>query len=338
MKRKYYNRAFCAISIVALSSVAHADLLDVQPGFPQLSFGGNTSTATIDINVSPSYDMSAQTLELVLTSGGDVNIAAGGDAQTTIQLDVNSVCDAIGGVAGDDLFISGTVYDPNFNIIKSGVLLTGEITEAGNAMATETTAVFDFRATVTGGALVTDGDWPTDTSGSSLDAGVQVTLEGTSIPFVTNNCGSLLTSARAKGLVGPDESVPPNNEFTNPGTGTIGYWKTHPEAWPVSEITIAGVTYTVSEAIDLMDRAIKGDKSLSMFRQLVAAKLNVLIDNDNTCIQDEINAADQWLTENPVGSGVKASSDAWGSTGGGDLLHDTLDAYNNGQLCAPHRG
>jgi len=30
--------------------------------------------------------------------------------------------------------------------------------------------------------------------------------------------------------------------ITAPGTGTPGYWKNHPEAWPVEEITIGGVT------------------------------------------------------------------------------------------------
>ena len=32
--------------------------------------------------------------------------------------------------------------------------------------------------------------------------------------------------------------------FTNPGTGTPGFWKNHPEAWPVSSVTVGGVTYT----------------------------------------------------------------------------------------------
>jgi len=34
-----------------------------------------------------------------------------------------------------------------------------------------------------------------------------------------------------------------------PGTGTPGYWKNHPEAWPVSSITVGGLTYTKAQAI-----------------------------------------------------------------------------------------
>jgi hypothetical protein len=34
-----------------------------------------------------------------------------------------------------------------------------------------------------------------------------------------------------------------------PGTGTPGYWKNHPDAWPVSSITVGGVAYTKAQAI-----------------------------------------------------------------------------------------
>jgi hypothetical protein len=121
---------------------------------------------------------------------------------------------------------------------------------------------------------------------------------------------------------------------SNPGTGTIGYWKTHPEAWPVPQITIGGVSYTRSQAISVMDGPSRGDKTIDLFKQLVAAKLNVIIDNDATCIAASIVTADAWLATYPVGSNVKSSSLAWMVAG---PLHQKLDDYNNGQLCAPHR-
>jgi hypothetical protein len=119
-----------------------------------------------------------------------------------------------------------------------------------------------------------------------------------------------------------------------PGTGTPGYWKNHPEAWPVDGITIGGVFYTKAEAIDLMESPTKRDKTYNMFEQLVAAKLNVLIGNEDSCIADTIVAADAWMAVHPVGSWVLARSLAWRE---GEPLHINLDAYNNGELCAPHR-
>ncbi|HEY5999660.1 MAG TPA: hypothetical protein VI078_10225 [bacterium] len=119
------------------------------------------------------------------------------------------------------------------------------------------------------------------------------------------------------------------------GTGTIGYWKNHPEAWPVEAITAGGRSYPRDEAIRLMSRPGGGDKTYDLFRQFVAATLNGFVGNDTSCITAVLAAADRWLAAHPPGSGVRADDAAW--TGAGAALHATLDAYNNGLLCAPHR-
>src|SRR5262249_18701556 len=122
---------------------------------------------------------------------------------------------------------------------------------------------------------------------------------------------------------------------TSPGNGTLGYWKNHPSAWPVSQITIGGVTYSETQAINWMSTPSSGDKTIDLFKQLVAAKLNVLAGNASSCISDTITAADNWLSTYPLGSKVSGGSAAW-ATGG--PLQTKLDNYNNGLLCAPHRG
>jgi hypothetical protein len=53
-------------------------------------------------------------------------------------------------------------------------------------------------------------------------------------------------------------------------------------------ILIGGVTYTKDEAIDLLDMPVKKDKIYTIFQALVAAKLNVLIDNVSSCIASTI--------------------------------------------------
>lgn len=124
--------------------------------------------------------------------------------------------------------------------------------------------------------------------------------------------------------------------ITPPGTGTPGYWKNHPEAWPVEEITIGDVTYSKEDAIGNMKNPGKGDKTYTMFRALVSAKLNVLIGNDDSCIADTISEADAWMVEyGPVGEDVRGNSNAWKC---GEPLYEELDDYNNGKLpCASHR-
>ncbi|MEA2602424.1 MAG: large repetitive protein [Acidobacteriota bacterium] len=118
------------------------------------------------------------------------------------------------------------------------------------------------------------------------------------------------------------------------GTGTLGYWKNHPDAWPVQSITIGGITYTKAQAITWLGTPVNGDASISLFHQLVPAELNALVSNNISCIFPVIQAADAWMAQHPVGSHV-ASSSADGQVG--ESLASQLDSYNNGNLCAPHR-
>lgn len=128
-----------------------------------------------------------------------------------------------------------------------------------------------------------------------------------------------------------------------PGVGTPGYWKNHPEAWPVDEIEIGYVMYTKAEAIAIMNLPVKGDKSITMFKAAVATSLNLAIGNCNECdIHVVLWEANNWLFYNPPGSGVKADGEAWQSAieclwDSGEAIYWMLDDYNNGLLCAAPR-
>jgi len=142
-------------------------------------------------------------------------------------------------------------------------------------------------------------------------------------------------------LVHPGDAVPGTDfgfhvpAVTQPGTGTPGFWKNHPEAWPVQSITIGGVTYTKAQAIAWLSSSVTKDKTITLFASLVSAKLNVLVGNDSSCVSSTIANADNWMAvSGPVGSGVAASSLAWKL---GEPYHRLMDNYNNGMLCAPHR-
>jgi SdrD B-like domain len=175
---------------------------------------------------------------------------------------------------------------------------------------------------------------PVGTSPSPANVGTNDTIDSDG---VSNGLGSSVatTTTTATNPVNIDTDfgfVP--SAVQSPGTGTPGYWKNHPEAWPVASITIGGVTYTRDQAIAWLKQLSK-DKTTTMFSSLVSAKLNVLIGNDSSCVGSTIAAADLWMaTYGPVGSGVLASSQAWAI---GEPLHQQMDAYNNGLLCAPHR-
>jgi hypothetical protein len=115
---------------------------------------------------------------------------------------------------------------------------------------------------------------------------------------------------------------------------TQGYWKTHKKAWPIDEISIGGISYSKSTAINLMKKPVNNDITYQMFYQLVAAKLNVASGSNYDCIESTIAAADGWMAVyGPVDDNVKvdSSSEAWSV---GEPLKNTLDDFNNGLMCA----
>ncbi len=119
-----------------------------------------------------------------------------------------------------------------------------------------------------------------------------------------------------------------------PGVSGHGYWKNHPDAWPVDSLMIGGRSYTKAQIIAILRMGEKGDKTKHMLRELVAAKLNVAAGNDGSCVQEAIDMADEWLTRFPVYSGVRASSLTWKRIMG---VVKTLADYNEGELCAAPR-
>jgi hypothetical protein len=105
----------------------------------------------------------------------------------------------------------------------------------------------------------------------------------------------------------------------------------HPENWPVGSLTLGGVSYTKAQALDILKRATKGDKTYSLAAQLIAAKLNIALGNVWSCIAEDVAASDEWLEDHPIGS--KPNTTAWNAIAD---EHNMLDSYNNGHECAPH--
>jgi len=312
---KRFTHILAGAVLGLISSTANAALLGVQPGFPQAVYD-NTGTTTFS-NMNLVVDAGLVDFKFTIN---DTPYFIFGD------FDIHALIDASCSVAGNEplpeIRLSGDIYDPNFTPVLSGELLTGEIVAAGFSGGSNTNITsIDFRFTSAGGLLVSGGYWP-----AGKDIGVILTVENSNFvdclqPF----------SGKAKGYVGPIDPLPP----TGAGTGTQGYWKNHLSAWPLASITVGGQTYTASVANNLMKHPTKGDKTWNMFQQLTAAILNVANGTDSSCISDVIAAGNAWLAANPPGSGVKANSDPWANPG--DDIHSTLDAYNNGHLCAPHR-
>jgi hypothetical protein len=114
---------------------------------------------------------------------------------------------------------------------------------------------------------------------------------------------------------------------------SAGYWQNHPQAWCFETISIGCQTYTQSQAISIMRHNSGQDKTYTIAQQLIAAKLNIgCKHSDSSCIASAIAAADAWLCQHPVGSGVGGGSSAWHQI---SATNSTIDKYNSGKSCAP---
>lgn len=115
-------------------------------------------------------------------------------------------------------------------------------------------------------------------------------------------------------------------------TYTQGYWKNHPEAWPVSSLKLGSVTYSKVELIAILKTPVKGNGLVQLAHQLIAAKLNVAAGASDADIKAAINQADALIGSlvcPPKGDGKFATNQT-------SSLNDKLDAFNNGKIGPGH--
>jgi len=278
-------------------------LLGVQLGYPNIAYTSNTGQGAI-------YDGSQLSITSVprfitLTAGTTPEFVISGN------LSITATIDASGNMTAGTFSVSGSASG------YTGVLLSGDLLDYG-IVELGASDLIDFRLVANAGAMLH--------LFTTSEVGAIVTLEGSTFDGTGLAFGTSWGAVRAKGNLAPIPDVVPST-----GTATIGYWKNHEENWPATNLSLAGSLFLKNELLSILKTPTRGDKSIAMAKQLIATKLNILAGNESGCIDDTVSASDTWLqAHGGVGSGQRRWED-------GDLLHDDLDAYNNGQLCAPHR-
>src|SRR5439155_2881467 len=148
----------------------------------------------------------------------------------------------------------------------------------------------------------------------------------------TTTTSSTTTSSTRSSTTTTDISV---TTTTAPPIGQcpegLGFWKNHPELWPVSSLTLGSQAYAQAELLTLLTSPVAGDASVLLARQLIAAKLNLANGSDPTPITSTIADADGLLSgfAGKLPCGVRTNSAT-----GQAMVHDssTLDQYNSGGL------
>jgi hypothetical protein len=116
---------------------------------------------------------------------------------------------------------------------------------------------------------------------------------------------------------------------------TQGYWKNHPESWPVAALTIGTVEYDQDALLELLGTPPRGDASLVLGHQLIAAELNLATGGLlPEAPHAALAGARVWMTENSDIDGRLPYQIVEGQPAyePGVRLSVTLDAFNNGEL------
>jgi hypothetical protein len=118
----------------------------------------------------------------------------------------------------------------------------------------------------------------------------------------------------------------------SPCTYTQGYWRTHPDVWPVTSLTLGTVTYQAAELMAILDNPAQGNGLVILAHQLIAAKLNIANGADPSDVQQTIIDADAitgGLVIPPIGNGYLPSEQT-------SALTETLTEYNEGTIGPGH--
>ena len=110
-----------------------------------------------------------------------------------------------------------------------------------------------------------------------------------------------------------------------------GFWKNHPEAWPVTELQLGNVTYNQQELLSILRQPVRGNGLVLLAHQLIAAKLNIANGADGSCIHQTL--ADARFLDR--GLGCPASRQRIPATERRSRYAGVLGSYTEGNLCAP---
>ena len=118
----------------------------------------------------------------------------------------------------------------------------------------------------------------------------------------------------------------------SPCTYTQGYWRTHPDAWPVTSLTLGTVTYQAAQLMAILDNPAQGNGLVILAHQLIAAKLNIANGADPTDVAQAAADADSMiggLMIPPIGDGYLPVDQT-------SALTETLTQYNEGTIGPGH--
>jgi hypothetical protein len=165
----------------------------------------------------------------------------------------------------------------------------------------------------------------TPTATPTVTPSVTPTVTPSVTPTVTPSVTPTVTPSATPSVTPTPSATPAGCVFSQ------GYWKNHPDAWPVTELQLGNTTYTQEQLLAILREPVRGNGLLILAKQEIAAKLNIANGADGSCIQQTLADADALIGDlviPPIGDGYLRPRDV-------SPIAGILGNYNEGNLCAP---
>ncbi len=183
------------LSCCAISQFAKADLLGVNPSYPQINFVNTDASALSYDPISGTLVVNANPYNIFLSETESVGLVA---SNSTMQIQFATDGTNVSGTNGFTITGQVTIVQGSVSNTYSGTLLQGNVVAFGSQYS-GTVNQFDFRIQLTGGQIQSLFDC-SDTFAVTLNS-EDSTFTGS---FATNFNGG------AKGYCGPEDTIPPS--------------------------------------------------------------------------------------------------------------------------------
>ncbi|MCK5291155.1 MAG: SBBP repeat-containing protein [Thermoplasmata archaeon] len=249
---------------------------------------------------------------------------SGRDYGLSIAVDLTENVWITGGTSSTNFPTTPRAFDTSYNGGLLDAFVTG-LDATGSSVAYSTFVGGGFNDVELGGGQEEGRSIAVDSNGN-----VYVTGYTRSIDFPTT-----LDAFDTSYNVGSSDAFVVKLYIIRDGEGSCplskGFWKTHPDAWPVDSLDMGGEMYNKTELLNILWTPPRGDASVILAQQLIATELNVANGSNLPPIIAEIDEANRLLVafSGKLPFGVKPSSLEGGNM---TLVADALDAYNNGKL------
>ncbi len=180
--------------------------------------------------------------------------------------------------------------------------------------------------------MIAQGSTPTPTPTATLTPTATPTATATPTITPTATPTATPTSTPTVTPTVTPSATPSATPTPTPTGGCVfsqGYWKNHPESWPVTQLQLGNVTYSQDQLLAILHQPVIANGLVQLAHQEIAAKLNIANGADGSCIAQTLAGTDALIGDlivPPIGTGYLRPT----------IYVAPLTQYNEGDLCVPH--